>query len=548
MHLVPNLTSTTDPSVPAPAGRLVEQGGPGTIGPVKDGSQSPAGRFSDHLEDRINRVTSAREEAVEAETPATAPISESTSDEEPRSAGFADRAQETQDQVDGSGETPESSDETADDSGPPMGAEVVLTPRAEVAVNAGGGVMTTDSPGQEVHVEPRTTSTPGEGTPREGTLRPNVTSERSTTMPNEAVPVRKADGNGAASTTRSGPDAESTRNDGGAPMRSTSSNPVPGAGIEAVATTGTASQSVDSDAVTKAQGTDTRASIEAGSVIRSTASRSGRFEIQDMTPVSEAPRDGVSKDRSEASAARGVERTSSLASLLDRFTTTTDMRTTSQADPAVARAEQVQQAIALEQAARSLAGGRPVGPQTVTTLQADARQGVLADVTTRDGATLDPGARNGKIATRALGVLASQRGGTITMRLDPPSLGELAVRMTVVDGSVRADLKAGTDAARVLLEQSIEMLRTSLESRGLKVDRLHVGGPGTSGEPGGVRSESQQQSQSGGSGSSNDDGADDGKRDAAGRESRGRDGERRGGSGRETGTPRRSFREAFEQD
>lgn len=537
MHLVPNLTSTTDPSVPAPAGRLVDQGGGGTIGPAKNGSESRTGRFSDHLEDRINRVTSAREVDVEAETPATTAIPESTSDEEARSAGFADRAQETHDQVDGSGETPESSDETAEDLDPLMGADLVLTPRAEVAVNAGGGVMTAETSGQGVHGDPVTTPTP-----REGTVRPNVTSERSAVMPNEA------DGNVASSTTRSGADTEPTRNDGAAPMRSTSSNTVPGAGIEAVATTGTPSQSVDSDAATTVQVTDPRASVEAGSVIRSTASRSGRFEIQDMTPVSEAPRDGVSKERSEASAARGAERTSSLASLLDRFTTTTDTRTTSQADPAVARAEQVQQAIALEQAARSLPGGRPVAPQNVTTLQADARQGVLADVTTRDGATLDPGARNGKIATRALGVLASQRGGTITMRLDPPSLGELAVRMTVVDGSVRADLKAGTDAARVLLEQSIEMLRTSLESRGLKVDRLHVGGPGSSGEPGGVRSESQQQSQSGGSGSSKDDGADDGKRDAAGRESRGRDGERRGGSGRETGTPRRSFREAFEQD
>ena len=133
------------------------------------------------------------------------------------------------------------------------------------------------------------------------------------------------------------------------------------------------------------------------------------------------------------------------------------------------------------------------------------------------------------------------------MRLDPPSLGELAVRMTVVDGSVRADLNAGTDAAKLLLEQNIEMLKTSLESRGLKVDRLHVSGPGASGEPAGVRSESQQHSQSNGSGGSGDDGADEGKRDAAGRESRGRGGERRGGTDQE-GDSRRTFREAFEQD
>ena len=75
---------------------------------------------------------------------------------------------------------------------------------------------------------------------------------------------------------------------------------------------------------------------------------------------------------------------------------------------------------------------------------------------------------------KGLAVLANQKGGTLTMRLDPPSLGPLRLEMAVDAGRVRVQMLAGSESARALLGSNLGMLRTALEERGLAVERLVV--------------------------------------------------------------------------
>ena len=212
---------------------------------------------------------------------------------------------------------------------------------------------------------------------------------------------------------------------------------------------------------------------------------------------------------------------------------------------AVARAEQVQQAIALEQAAQQLnPGGRslPGGMQSVALEPgvSDARQAVLNALPGEDGSPDGLQQRIGRLTGRALGALASQRGGTLTMRLDPPNLGQITLRMSVIDATVRTEIIAQNQAARQLLDRSIDVLRMTLESRGLQVERLAVSAPASQAETGGTRTESQGQQAPG-------DGADEDARDAAGGESRGRRDREASAETPDSGA-QRSFQETLSTD
>ncbi len=138
----------------------------------------------------------------------------------------------------------------------------------------------------------------------------------------------------------------------------------------------------------------------------------------------------------------------------------------------------------------------------------ELRQSLLSAESTPDDAVT-------KRVVRGMSTMISRHGGSMTMRLDPPELGQLKVQMSIVRGVVTASFIASTDSARQLLERNLGMLRTSLENQGLTVERLAVqtaaatssNGAATTGrdDPG------QQQQQSA-----------DGRRDAANGESRGR--------------------------
>lgn len=78
---------------------------------------------------------------------------------------------------------------------------------------------------------------------------------------------------------------------------------------------------------------------------------------------------------------------------------------------------------------------------------------------------------------RGLTALAGQHGGSLTMRLDPPDLGELRIDLRIVRGVVTADFRVGDGPARDLLERSLPMLRHALEQQGLSVEKLEVHAP-----------------------------------------------------------------------
>jgi flagellar hook-length control protein FliK len=97
------------------------------------------------------------------------------------------------------------------------------------------------------------------------------------------------------------------------------------------------------------------------------------------------------------------------------------------------------------------------------------------------GATLAPTAQGApssdaaQAATlRGLAAAVQQRGGSVTLRLSPESLGNLKIEMSLDRGMVTVDLRAATPEAHELLSQSLGTLRSSLEARGLNVERLNV--------------------------------------------------------------------------
>lgn len=76
--------------------------------------------------------------------------------------------------------------------------------------------------------------------------------------------------------------------------------------------------------------------------------------------------------------------------------------------------------------------------------------------------------------SRGMSAALAQRGGVVHVKLMPPSLGEVRVRMDLHEAAVSVRIEATTATAHGLLSQSLAMLRASLESRGIAVDRLAV--------------------------------------------------------------------------
>jgi flagellar hook-length control protein FliK len=184
------------------------------------------------------------------------------------------------------------------------------------------------------------------------------------------------------------------------------------------------------------------------------------------------------------------------------------------------------------------AGGAAVAP--TANLAASATSAAFALAGDLASASADAAPQAAHIAAKGAEVLASQRGGAITMRLEPPALGQLRIELQISQGAVVADFTAATPEARVLLEANLGMLRERLESQGLSVDRLtvHGGGRGTESAPvaaGQGAGDARQQSNDGADARSNRGDRGEARQDAAGGESRGR----RDGDARDSNEGRR---------
>ena len=128
--------------------------------------------------------------------------------------------------------------------------------------------------------------------------------------------------------------------------------------------------------------------------------------------------------------------------------------------------------------------------------------------------------------SKGLSVLAQQRGGSLKMRLDPPSLGTVRLEMSVEAGRVSVQIAAASDSARALLQGNLGMLRTALEERGLAVDRLAVDSTAKSIGDGTARSDARESGEHGTRGGDREES----RQDASQGRSRGRrehDGEQR---------------------
>jgi flagellar hook-length control protein FliK len=139
-------------------------------------------------------------------------------------------------------------------------------------------------------------------------------------------------------------------------------------------------------------------------------------------------------------------------------------------DPAVGRAMQVQAALAVEVLTGAAADA-----------SAGARQAIADRASLAGGAPAQAPVPAGHAAPetagallRGLSAMVNHSGGVMTMRLDPPDLGQVRVHMTIAQGTVTAHFQPATAEAQAILERSLPALRAALEGHGLAAERLTV--------------------------------------------------------------------------
>lgn len=90
------------------------------------------------------------------------------------------------------------------------------------------------------------------------------------------------------------------------------------------------------------------------------------------------------------------------------------------------------------------------------------------------GMDAEEGLASPRIVSRGLSAAVAQRGGVVHVRLVPASLGEVRIQMSIDALTVSVRIEATTPSAQGLLNEHLTMLRSSLEAKGLTVDRLAV--------------------------------------------------------------------------
>ena len=127
-------------------------------------------------------------------------------------------------------------------------------------------------------------------------------------------------------------------------------------------------------------------------------------------------------------------------------------------------------------AALSAAAREALQPLLDLAARTGGAAGHTADAPTPTAAKADDGSERPTtpLVGRGLAALANQKGGSLAIRLDPPSLGDLRITMTVVNGRVSADLLTSNADAHALLSADLASLRQALEAQGLSVDRLSI--------------------------------------------------------------------------
>ncbi|MGL4514219.1 MAG: flagellar hook-length control protein FliK [Lacipirellulaceae bacterium] len=89
------------------------------------------------------------------------------------------------------------------------------------------------------------------------------------------------------------------------------------------------------------------------------------------------------------------------------------------------------------------------------------------------GPAVDP-ARFVTRVSRAFEAAADRGGGPIRLRLSPPELGSLEIRLEIRDGAMTATVEADTPAARQALLENLPALRDRLAEQQVRVERFDV--------------------------------------------------------------------------
>jgi len=87
-------------------------------------------------------------------------------------------------------------------------------------------------------------------------------------------------------------------------------------------------------------------------------------------------------------------------------------------------------------------------------------------------------------------------GGEMSIKLDPPELGDLQVTVKMQDGQMTASFQTSNEQATRLLGHSLSQLKSSLESAGVAVEKLHVTQMTTTTKSGGSNSSDSRQDKS----------------------------------------------------
>lgn len=79
-----------------------------------------------------------------------------------------------------------------------------------------------------------------------------------------------------------------------------------------------------------------------------------------------------------------------------------------------------------------------------------------------------------QVVDKARIIVRPNGASSMVIKLDPPSLGKIDMRIDVKDGSVRAAIVADSKEVKAAIEGNIENLKNSLNANGLKVDEISV--------------------------------------------------------------------------
>lgn len=101
-------------------------------------------------------------------------------------------------------------------------------------------------------------------------------------------------------------------------------------------------------------------------------------------------------------------------------------------------------------------------------------------------------------AMRGVAAALTQGDQSVTLKLEPATLGEMRVKLKMNDGQMTADFEVSSTEARRLLERSSGELRQALEARGVQVEKIEVQLVPTAGSTGeGIGAEAQWNTQGG---------------------------------------------------